>query len=254
MDADRKRPVARRPGRAAGIDWRMVCAMCGRYATTRTAVDLTRVFDAEDETEESLAPDYNLAPTDPAPIVRVSPDRGARVLSVARWGLVPPWAADARTGLKMINARSETLTTSRVFAPAFAGKRCIVPADGWYEWTRTDTGRQAYYMTDPRAGHGLAFAGLWTASNVGLTCTIITTAALGELARVHDRMPLLLEPDLWQAWLHGPADPELLLPPDEGYLSGLEIRPVGPAVGNVRNDGPGLTARLADPEIQSGLF
>lgn len=236
--------------------------MCGRYATTRTAVDLTRLFDAEDDTAESLAPDYNLAPTDPAPIVRVSASHGGRVLSVARWGLVPPWADDPRTGLKTINARSETLTTSRLFAPSFKGRRCIVPADGWYEWVRTETGRQAYYMTSgdlpdgagPETGRGLAFAGLWSASKFGLTCTIITTAAQGELARVHDRMPLLLESELWADWLHGPADPELLRPPSPAYLSTLEIRPVGPAVGNVRNDGPELTARFVEPEAQRTLF
>lgn len=228
--------------------------MCGRYATTRTAADLTALFTAEDETAESLAPDYNLAPTDPAPIVRVCATREARVLSLARWGLVPPWADDPRTGLKLINARAETLATSRVFAPSFAGRRCIVPADGWYEWVRTEKGKQAFYMTDPVAGRGLAFAGLWTASKFGLSCTIITTAAQGELARVHDRMPLLLEPELWEAWLSGPADPELLAPPAPGYLSGLEIRPVGAAVGNVRNDGPELIRRLTEPDVQVSLF
>lgn len=254
----------------------MVTAMCGRYATTRTATDLSQIFAAVDETAESLAPDYNLAPTDPAPIVRVSASGGGRVLSVARWGLVPPWAADAaehgssrraaadaarqatphvrRSGLKMINARAETLATSRAFGPSFAGKRCIVPADGWYEWLRTDKGRQAYFMTDPAAGAGLAFAGLWTASKVGLTCTIVTTAALGELARVHDRMPLLLEPERWAEWLHAPADPGLLAPPGAAYLSSLEIRPVGAAVGNVHNDGPELTVRVAESGDQRSLF
>ncbi|MEV4414626.1 SOS response-associated peptidase [Catellatospora sp. NPDC049609] len=228
--------------------------MCGRYATTRTATDLSQIFAAQDETDESLAPDYNLAPTDPAPIVRVSGSSGGRVLSVARWGLVPPWADDPRTGLKMINARAETLATSRVFGPSFTGKRCIVPADGWYEWVRTETGKQAFYMTDPAAGGGLAFAGLWTASKFGLSCTIVTTAALGELARVHDRMPLLLAPEQWEQWLHAPADPALLAPPGQAYLSRLEIRPVGAAVGNVRNDGPELTARVAAPGVQDGLF
>jgi putative SOS response-associated peptidase YedK len=227
--------------------------MCGRYATTRAATDLSQIFAAEDETAESLAPDYNLAPTDPAPIVRVATS-GGRVLSVARWGLIPPWADDPRTGLKMINARAETLATSRVFGPSFQGKRCIVPADGWYEWLRTEAGRQAYYMTDPHEGAGLAFAGLWTASKFGLSCTIVTTAALGELARVHDRMPLLLEPGQWQDWLHAPADPALLAPPAQAYLSSLEIRPVGAAVGNVRNDGPELTRRMAQPDDQSSLF
>ncbi|GHJ50139.1 DUF159 family protein [Catellatospora sp. TT07R-123] len=225
--------------------------MCGRYATTRTAVDLSRLFQAEDDTAGGLAPDYNLAPTDPAPIVRVSASRGGRVLSVARWGFLPPWADDPRTGFKMINARSETLASSRAFGPSFAAKRCIVPADGWYEWTRTPEGKQAYYMTH---GDGLALAGLWTAGKFGLSCTIITTAAQGALASVHDRMPLLLAPADWAAWLAGPADADLLAPPGPELVSTVEIRPVGPAVGDVRNDGPGLTQRLVGPAEPAALF
>src|SRR5690349_18997031 len=111
--------------------------MCGRYASTRSSTDLATLFDALDTTDEALVPDYNLAPTDPAPIVRVSASAGARVLAVARWGLVPAWSADGRGGARMINARAETVATSRAFAPSFERRRCLVPADGWYEWART---------------------------------------------------------------------------------------------------------------------
>ena len=224
--------------------------MCGRYATTRSASQLSAIFDARDETGERVPVDYNVAPTDPVPIVRVSEEPGRRVLTLARWGLIPPWAEHPRVGARMINARAETVATSRVFAPSFARRRCRVPADGWYEWVRgTGRGRgasQPYFMT-PRDGGVLAFAGLWStwrgADRSVVTCTVVTTAARGELARVHHRMPLVLPPDRWGDWLASPAEAaELLAAPDERFLAGLEIRPVGPAVGDFRNDGPELIA------------
>ncbi len=240
--------------------------MCGRYATSRSSADLSSLFDALDETEESLAADYNVAPTDPVPVVRMSERAGGRVLSAARWGLVPPWAKDPRTGARMINARAETLADSSAYPTrlpsatnkAFARRRCLVPADGWYEWLRRGSGKQAYFMT-PADGSVLAFAGLWTAwrgtasADRLLTFSIVTTAAIGDLALVHDRMPLVLPPGRWSSWLGRqagtdvPAPPEetdLLAPPPDGFVAGLEIRPVGPAVGDVRNDGPSLLARV----------
>jgi putative SOS response-associated peptidase YedK len=216
--------------------------MCGRYATTRSQIDLATLFEATDESVERLVPDYNVAPTDPVPIVRST--TAGRVLSVARWGLLPHWARDARTAARMINARAETVATSSAFAPSFAQRRCLVPADGWYEWLKLpDRGRQAYFMTTVN-GAVLAFAGMWTRWQDRLTCAIVTTAAVGDLAKVHDRMPLLLPPDRWARWLRESADPEhLLAPPPDAYVAALEIRPVGPAVGDVRNDGPSLIAR-----------
>ena len=216
--------------------------MCGRYATTRSSVDLAALFEAEDATGGALVPDYNVAPTDPVPIVTAA--KGGRALRVARWGLVPPWARDARIGVRMINARAETVMSANAFAPSFRQRRCLVPADGWYEWqTREGGGKQAYFLTAPEV---LVFAGVWSMSTAGLvTCSIVTTAAVGHLASVHDRMPLLLPSDRWAGWLCGPADPAALLavPPEE-FLDSLEVRPVGPAVGDVRNDGPGLIARM----------
>ena len=99
-------------------------------------VELSAIFDARDETGGRVPVDYNVAPTDPVPIVRVSEEPGRRVLTLARWGLIPPWAEHPRVGARMINARAETVATSRVFAPSFARRRCLVPADGWYEWVR----------------------------------------------------------------------------------------------------------------------
>lgn len=166
---------------------------------------------------------------------------------------MPHWARDPRIGARMINARAETLATSTAYAPSFATRRCLVPADGWYEWTRLPGGgagsgrggaRQAYFLT-PRDGSPLAFAGLWTRAGELLSCTIVTMAATGALAGVHDRMPFVLPPAWWERWLDGPADPALLrTPPPAEVLTGLEIRPVGPAVGDVRNEGRHLVARI----------
>jgi putative SOS response-associated peptidase YedK len=220
--------------------------VCGRYATIRSAADLTALFEAVDETR-GVPERYNVAPTDPVPLVRRSRRAGARVLCVGRWGLLPPWARDARAGARMINARAETVATSRAYAAAFASRRALVPADGWYEWRRDGPSRQAYFFT-PADGAVLALAGVWArwGSEGLLTFSVVTTAAVGEVARVHDRMPLIVPPERWERWLSAPADPSLLALPGRDLIDALEIRPVGPAVGNVRNDGPELVTR-ADP-------
>jgi putative SOS response-associated peptidase YedK len=226
-------------------------AMCGRYATTRSEVDLSDLFDAVDVTE-GLAPSWNVAPTDPVPLVRVSQSHDARVLDTARWGLVPPWAKDARSGARMINARSETVATSPAFAPSFARRRCLVPADGWFEWVRAGKDRRAYYMT-PADGSVLAFAGIWSAWGPDslITCSVLTTAARGGLAKVHDRMPLILSADRWPEWLAGEGDAaDLLRPVTEREIAAIEVRPVGAAVGNVRNNGPSLL----EPPLEATLF
>ncbi len=125
-------------------------------------MDLSALFGAEDETEMPIPARFNVAPTDPVPIVRVSHRRELRVLHSARWGLVPSWSKDPRAGARMINARAETVATSRAFAPSFARRRCLVPADGWFEWVKPagKGAKQAYYMT-PADGGELAFAGVW---------------------------------------------------------------------------------------------
>ena len=225
-----------------------VAGMCGRYATTRSDPDLAALFDAVTITA-GPAPSWNVAPTDPVPVVRTSQRHAARVVDTARWGLVPPWATDPRAGARMINARAETVATSPAFAPSFARRRCLIPADGWYEWLRDGKLRQAFYMT-PAGGSPLAFAGLWSSWGPDgmITCSIVTTAALGGLARVHDRMPLVLPPERWASWIAGGGDPgEQLAPMSPDELAAIEVRPVGGAVGNVRNNGPELT-EPAEPE------
>ncbi len=222
--------------------------MCGRYATTRSSVDLSALFEATDDVE-GLEPDYNVAPTDPVPVVRMS--AGGRRLSTARWGLVPHWAKDPRAGARMINARAETVATSNAFATSFAKRRCLVPADGWYEWVKFSTGaKQAYYMT-PADGRICAFAGIWAVWGPDklLTCSVVTIPAIDDLTLIHDRMPLLLPPERWTAWLDGPPGDELLAPTPGDLVAELELRPVGAAVGDVRNDGPELIARVNAPPL-----
>jgi putative SOS response-associated peptidase YedK len=233
--------------------------MCGRYATTRSDADLSLLFDAVAVTEgpgpSSNVPSWNVAPTDPVPVVRVSQSRGARVVDHARWGLIPSWSSDPRAGARMINARAETVATSPAFAPSFARRRCLVPADGWFEWVRDGKRKQPYYMT-PADGSPLAFAGLWSMSGHSvLTCSIVTTDAVGELAGVHDRMPLVLPGERWPDWLAGGGDPATLLRPmTAGELSFIEIRPVGQGVGNVRNNSPDLIAPVLQEQEIGTLF
>ncbi|MET7421818.1 SOS response-associated peptidase [Dactylosporangium sp. NPDC005555] len=231
--------------------------MCGRYATSRSNVDLSALFEAADETD-GLEPDYNVAPTDQVPVVRVSQSAGGRVLTAARWGLVPSWAADLKVGAKMINARSETVAESKAFAQSFAKRRCLVPADGWFEWKRGDgagSGKQAYFMTlgddEP-----CVFAGIWTVWGQGdgrvLTCSIITAPAVDDLTLIHDRMPLLLPESRWDEWLAAPVDERLLAPTPSEHVGRLELRPVGARVGDVRNDGRDLLDRVPAPALRPG--
>jgi putative SOS response-associated peptidase YedK len=219
------------------------------------------LFDALDETDGELRPDYNVAPTDPVPIVRRSARVTSAVLSVARWGLVPAWARDTTGAARMINARAETVETSRAFGRSFAQRRCLVPADGWYEWQAGQGGprarKQPYFMTR-RDGGPVVFGGLWstwgTDSARVLTFTIVTLPAEGDLRRVHDRMPLVLEPTRWAEWLASTGSAGLLRPPSPEYAAAIELRPVSTAVGDVRNDGPDLLrAVTVPPDSESDL-
>lgn len=228
--------------------------MCGRYVATRGLDDLAAEFEAEDLVPAGLRPDWNVAPTDPVPVVLTrhrSGDRDGPVvrgLRAARWGLVPSWAPDRKRAGTLINARAETVTELPAFRSAVRRRRCLVPADGWYEWApRPDgPGKQPTYLT-PRSGDVVAFAGLyeiWGPDRL-LTSAIVTTAATGALVAVHHRMPLMLPRSAWAAWLD-PAREDVgdLLVPDLSLVDGMELRPVGPAVGTVANEGPGLIERV----------
>lgn len=216
--------------------------MCGRYASSRGAAELASHFGAV-APEEGLAPSWNVAPTDPVTVVLER--EGQRSLKVVRWGLVPSWARDAKGGARLINARSETLASKPAFRSAYARRRCLVPADGYYEWQRVDGRTQPWFLS-PRQAGPLAMAGLYevwkepAADRWLWTCTVITTAAADDTGQIHDRTPLLVPPDAWQSWLD-PTVPEpvhdLLRP---AVIGELQAWPVGRAVGNVRNNTPEL--------------
>ena len=217
--------------------------MCGRYSLTGpNPAQLRERFGLGDSVP--LRPRFNVAPTDEVVTVTTTRDGEPRG-DTLRWGLVPHWAKDASGAARMINARSETAAEKPAFRDAFARRRCLVIADGFYEWQRTEAGREAYWIT--RAdGAPFAFAGLWATWHGGpdpdaalRTCSILTTRANATLAGVHDRMPVLLDPAAEADWLD-PATPpavlhELCAPAPDATVS---LRRVGPAVNSVRNDGP----------------
>jgi putative SOS response-associated peptidase YedK len=217
--------------------------MCGRYASSRKPDDLVGYFEVEEPPEEVLPASWNVAPTDP---VYGVVQRETRQLRVFRWGLVPSWAKDPKVGARFINARRETVATTNAFRVAYAKRRCLLPADGYYEWKPEGTGKQPYYLSSA-TGEPLAMAGLYEhwkrADGTWLsTCTILTTSAPDELGEIHDRAPLLVPKDLWSLWLdRSVADPDALLVP--GTPGVLEAWPVSLEVGNVRNNG----AHLVDP-------
>jgi putative SOS response-associated peptidase YedK len=236
--------------------------MCGRYALTASAADLTVIFDATVESSEPTRSEYNIAPTDVVPVVRVSPAGDQKLISSAHWGLLPFWERDRKSAARRINARAETVASSPVFSESFRRRRCLVPADGWYEWRRTTAVRagskQPYFMTLGDRGT-LAFAGVWNAWRQGsdrwLTFSVLTAEAVGELAVVHDRMPLVLPNDRWERWLSGSTsgdDLRAMLTPRSDFVAMLEIRPVGRGVGDVRNGGPELVARVSAPPLDGG--
>lgn len=206
-------------------------------------------FEAEDATDdEVLPPDYNVAPTKEVHGVLVR--HGIRQLRVLRWGLVPSWAPDTKDAARLINARIETVADRPAFRSALRRRRCLIPADGWYEWAAApDRPRRQPYFITPGDGSLLAFAGLYEWREGLFTCTILTAAATGALSEVHDRMPITVDRSQWAEWL----DPALAEPPRPlpTAIDDLEIRPVGPAVGNVANNGPALTAPWAETTPQT---
>ncbi len=229
--------------------------MCGRYASTRSSDDLATLFEAVDDTDGAADIGYNLAPTRNAAVIRRSNRAQGRVVSAARWGLVPSWAKDRSIGNRMFNARAEKVTTSAAFRAAYSRRRCLIPVDGWFEWAKCPGGKKQPYFLTSRDGDPVVFAGLWEFWKRGeesvLSTTIITTEALGQLERVHERMPLLLSRDRFAAWL-GESEPQtdLLEPPGMAVLQDIEMRPVGLKVGNVAFDYPELLDRV--PEVDSG--
>jgi putative SOS response-associated peptidase YedK len=247
--------------------------MCGRFAVTTDPAKLAEKIKAIDEATgaapDTATPNYNVAPTVTVATVVTRhsepDDEPTRRVRLMRWGLIPPWVkagsdgAPENKGPLLINARADKVTTSPVFRGSAKGKRCLVPMDGYYEWrvnADTPAGKKSrktpFYMY--RSDREPLFAaGLWSVWKPAkeaaplLSCTIITTDAVGELAEIHDRMPLMLAQADWDAWLNPDAalDPEFLTrPPD---ARGIELRQVSTLVNSVRNNGPELL-QPAEPE------
>ena len=230
--------------------------MCGRMTQQTSPSQLAQIFDADvrdDVAGDELGARYNVAPTQPVNVV-VQRDEG-RFVEVHRWGLVPAWSARPTSSGRLINARSETAAASPAFRTAFARRRCIVPADGFYEWRRDGRRRQPFLIR-PRIAGVVAFAGLWApwrdpaSGEWLLSCAVVTTGANETVGRLHDRMPAVLEADAWALWL----DPQLtdtallsdlLQPAAEGLL---ELQPVSPMVNSPHNEGPELILPYAVPE------
>ena len=216
--------------------------MCGRFTLQHDARVYADWFEVDVVKVDDLPPNYNVAPTDE--VYAVAEHEGERRLGTFRWGLLPWWAKDRKMAARHINARAETLAGKPAFKDSFARKRCLIPADGFYEWERIpDQGKLPHYIFDP-AGHPLAFAGLWSSwhdpgSGERLTTCAIVTGPPDETVRpLHDRMPVMLRRADWAAWLD----------PDNGDLAGLQRmllrhegprlaeHPVSTIVNDVRNN------------------
>jgi putative SOS response-associated peptidase YedK len=223
-------------------------AMCGRFTQQRPTSELAEIFDAQPADEAVGAEKdahYNVAPTEQVRVVVEPKVDAPRVVASYRWGLVPGWAKDARIGNRLINARADSLATSNAFRRSFEGRRCIVPADAFYEWLRQEGRPNLPFLVRRRDGEPMALAGLWATWHDDVndawlrSFTIVTTAANDLMARIHDRMPVVLEREDWARWL----DPEvhdrralqkLLRPAPEGILEAYEV---STEVSNPRNKG-----------------
>jgi putative SOS response-associated peptidase YedK len=210
--------------------------MCGRYTLSTPAGRLAEEFELDSAVE--ISPSYNVAPTQQ--VAAVLEDEDGRRLEMLRWGLVPFWADNPGIGTRMINARSETAPEKPSFRRAFRGRRCLIAADGFYEWKRENGGKQPYYFR-MQDGRPFAFAGLWESWEKGdgalRTCAILTTRANPVLEGIHERMPVILPSDAYNAWLDSDADREelgeLMIPyPGDD----LETYPVSRFVNSPRNN------------------
>ncbi len=243
--------------------------MRGRYTSTSTVSDLASVFEVEEVRADPLPPRYNVAPSLPVYAVALTrpkdgeeEDKGPhRALGTFKWGLVPSWAKDPSIGNRMINARAEGIAEKPAYRRAVARRRCLIPADAFYEWQRR-TGRDGKpagklpYAVRRRDGQPMALAGIWEVwrdkedpeAEPVRTCAIVTTDANSLMAPIHDRMPVILEKPDWAAWLDPSTDMEvvqgLMVPAADGVL---EAYPVSTQVNNVANDGPQLIEPLPEP-------
>ena len=228
--------------------------MCGRFTNRFTWKELHERLDLIG-TPLNLRPRYNVAPSQDVAVARAAPD--GRTLAMLRWGLIPSWAKDHAIGNKLINARSETAAEKPSFRSAFRNRRCLIPADGFYEWQRRGGARQPW-LFGLRDGEPMVFAGLWerwtvpegaaltgslaerSPGDAVETSTILTTAANDTVSPVHGRMPVILPPDAWDAWLAGDGVPLGPYPADA-----MTAHPVSTHVNRPANDDPRCVEPIA---------
>ncbi|MGC1150737.1 SOS response-associated peptidase [Mycobacterium sp.] len=257
--------------------------MCGRFAVTTDPAALAEKIQAIDESraaraESAPAPNYNVAPTTTiATVVRrhdEPDDEATKRVRLMRWGLVPPWVkagsdgAPESKGPLLINARAEKVTSSPAFRSSAKSKRCLVPMDGYYEWRAngdTDSGKKARktpFFLHRDDGELLLMAGLWSVwrnpkdekdTDPLLSCTIITTDAVGRLAEIHDRMPLIVPARDWDRWLDPDAPPDLDFLAAPPSVEGIEMREISTLVNNIRNNGPELL-EPAEPQPEQATL
>jgi len=233
--------------------------MCGRYRLSRRKQLLEEYF-ATDPWEDDWNPRYNVAPRQPVPVVRQDPKEPVRRLSLVRWGLIPSRAKDSSSAARMINARSETAATKPAFHDPLKFRRCIIPADGFYEWQKTGKAKQPYCF-EVNEGELFAFAGIWdrwkdASGNAVETCSILTTTPNAVAATIHDRMPVILDPDGYDLWLDpgmqdARAASELLRPCDARRM---RYYPVSIRINHVANDDAECAAPIELSQIQGHLF
>jgi putative SOS response-associated peptidase YedK len=219
--------------------------MCGRFTLTATPKAIAETFQVPEL--PGLEPRYNIAPTQPVPIIRNAEGASSRALVQVRWGLIPSWADDPSIGNRLINARAETAAEKPSFRAAFRHRRCLIPASGFYEWQKVGTKKQPHYIRPPDNAP-FAFAGLWEHWEKGggpiESCTILTTEANVLMRPIHDRMPVILGPEAWDRWLdpneqQAAALKPLLRPCPDGWLTAY---PVSTRVNNPKYDGPACIA------------
>jgi putative SOS response-associated peptidase YedK len=223
--------------------------MCGRFSLTTPTEGLRALFGFDEL--PNLPPRYNIAPTQDVAGVRLAGDDGKPSFTLFRWGLIPSWAKDPSIGSRMINARAETIAEKPAFRAAFRRRRCLIPADGFYEWEKLPDGGKQPWRVALEGGKPFAFAGLWEdwlgadGSEVE-TCTIVTTDAAPGIAKIHHRMPVILDPGDHMLWLRGtPDEAAALLHPFRGKLASYRV---STRVNSVRNDDAALLEPVAEPE------
>jgi putative SOS response-associated peptidase YedK len=234
--------------------------MCGRFVSSSSSDEIAKYFGAEDVSESVVEPNYNVAPT--RDVYSVLESGSVRRVEPLHWGLVPRWAKDVKIGNRMINARAETIAEKNSFKSAFARRRCIIPADGFYEWTvQPGQEKKQPWFIHRADGEPLAFAGIWEVwrgpdrdSDEALhSCTIITTEANDTMSEIHDRMPVILPPGAWDTWLDREQSDvvtlgKLLVPAPNELVT---MHPVSTEVNNARNGGAHLTDPIELPQTES---